>query len=848
MVFERCHENLSRLHLNIEKNSTYFIPYDNAKEAFMGNRNKSAYFCSLSGNDWKCKFFSSFDEIEEDLLYFDADVSLWGKATVPSTFQKEGFIEEKYIGNTHPFPIDVPFVPKENPTALFIKDIELEETEEKDYYAFFEGISSAFYLYVNGEFVGFNGITHSTTKFNITEHIKNGTNRIAIIVLSFCVGNYLDILNEFSFSGIFSDAYLLERPKYHIEDIDVTFSIAENFSSAEFKLQLKGGSNEDTFITFFDPEGIKIGTIIPNDNGEVNYIIESPFLWSAETPDLYTILIESQDEFIPLKIGLKKISFDDGLKINNREIPLKGATYHNFDYNLGYIINHDRLISDLMDMKRNNINCIKTAHPLEPRFYEICDRLGFYVINSLGVKVNDKTEFILNDMDFKGAFIEIITRAWSTEKNFCSVIGWDLGFDNSYENIREIEHYLPLLSEHLGILNENFPIWYHGENSLLTNYNDATPALKGLKEKYSPIKIEEIDKKSGEFKITNNYDFIYLSRLHGKYEIAKNGKIIENGNLDLLVAPPKSETNIKINYNLDADGIYTLRIFFLWESLSESLPYLYEISSKQFMIKKEPKFIGIPPSEDKTSFIESNSKIRIFGKRFDYEFSKIKGGFTTLIYRGTSLIKEPLIITNKFNSLEYYPREISVDEDKKGIRIDVEFSLAKMGEKAKYKGICSYFIDGDGNIKISAKPKNCENFEVYFKTASDNEFGNLEYFGFGPDIKDDSFGTLGDLGLYKTKLQNEFLSLSKFNYKESNRDAYWFAILNNNRSGMQICDFNGFEFSVASNSDDLRDANIEEIAKNFYPKIHFGAPIENSQFILKPFSREDNLFKLSLYK
>ena len=818
MIFERCHENLSRLHLNTEKNRAYYIPYSNAKAAFLGNRNNSDYLNLLSGKDWKLKTFSSFLEIDDSLLYFDADISTWGNTTVPSTLEQEGL----YPLNTTdilPFPIDAPFVPKSNPTAIFIKDFNIEElNEEKQTYLIFEGISSSFYLYINGEFVGYNQVSHSISEFNITEYLQKGQNRIAVVNLKWCSGSYLEKNN---FSGIFRDVYLLERNKDHIKDITVSYELSDNLNLAEIKINLETQRAIDIFITLFNPEGEKVGTIIPQDDGSASFLIDEPILWSAETPDLYTILIEAEEEFVPIKIGLKKVDFEgEEVRINNIPVSLKGVHYNDFNKNTDSIPSYNKTITALTQMKRNNINCIKTDYPLSPRFYELCDRLGFYVINTFEIFIDNKTEFILNDAKWEAPIIDRALRVLENFKNNTCILSFNIPFDDSYNNINQLMEFIKIKDVNKIFYSNDFINWCDDSKTL-----------------YCPIKIEEIDATVGDFRITNLYDFIFLSRLKGKYEITRYGKVIDSGELDILPLAPKDAMDIHIPIKEDLDGICYIRIFFLWESLSESIPYDTEIASKQFMILNNPKFIITPASEEKTSFIGTDSKIRIFGKRFDYEFSKIKGGFTNLIYRGTSLINKPLIPTG-LDGLKYYPKEINCQEDGWGLKITVSYFLSKEGEKPEIFGDIVYLIDGDGNIKIQTEQRGTDTPYIYFETYMDSEFLNLEFFG----------NNMSDItGHHKIKLQTEALECIKTELESHYTNASWFAIFNTNRSGMLITDFNGFDFSPLKIDNIDKTKSLNDITKSIFPSLKFGKMEPAGNFTIKPFSREDNLWKLALY-
>ena len=241
MKFKQYHKSLENLHVGTEKPRAYFIPYDSLEDALSGDRNNSYYLTNLCG-EWKFKYFESFEDIDETLYEGDYNAEPLESVPVPGMVQLYGLPEitdtPLYSNLKYPFSVDPPHVPEDNPCAFHIRDFEVsEEMLERDNILTFEGVSSCFYVWVNGEFVGYSQVTHCTSEFNISKFLKKGTNRICVLVVKWCDGSYLEDQDYFRFTGIFREVYILSRNKVRLTDVYIRQNVSEDLSKCTLNIE-----------------------------------------------------------------------------------------------------------------------------------------------------------------------------------------------------------------------------------------------------------------------------------------------------------------------------------------------------------------------------------------------------------------------------------------------------------------------------------------------------------------------------------------------------------------------------------------------------------------------------------
>lgn len=448
--FQLFHENPSVLHVGCEPERSYYIPYATRKEADKGESSRVYY---LSGPTWRFKYYESFSDIFKEGEGLDCEEEGMNFITVPSCWQMEGYDNHQYTNVRYPIPVDPPYVPAKNPCGYYIREFEAREEDlDSRWFLNFEGVDSCFYLWVNDEFVGYSQVSHCTSEFEVTNYLREGGNEIQVIVLKWCDGTYLEDQDKLRMSGIFRDVYLIRRPKSFLRDYFVRQEFSEDFSRCDITVDLSIEGNARVSGTLMTPTGRKLQKVDERD-GKLTFQVISPDLWNAESPSIYTLLLESGDEWIPQRIGLRKVEIKDGVVLlNGVAIKFRGVNRHETDPDRGFAISREMAFLDLVIMKRSNINAIRTSHyPDAPWFPEMCADLGFYMIDEadveshgMGVKYGSYESYFdsfpdaADDPQFKDAIMDRVRRLVMRDKNSPAVLIWSLGNESGFgENFEE---------------------------------------------------------------------------------------------------------------------------------------------------------------------------------------------------------------------------------------------------------------------------------------------------------------------------------------------------------------------------------------------------------------------------
>ena len=284
MIIEPFHKQLGKIHIGCEKPRSYFIPYQSAALAKKADSTKSAYFKTLCG-EWNFRFFDSFEKINGDLISIDENVGVGeDRISVPSNWQMyldKGYDVPQYTNIRYPFPKDPPHIPDDNPCGLYTREFSVTENFcERELYLNFEGVDSCFYVFINGQFVGFSTVSHSTSEFAVSKFIKPGKNRIQVLVVKWCAESYIEDQDMWRMSGIFREVYLLARAKEHIRDVFVKGELSESLDKAVFKIdaEISGGKDFSYMLVSPDGEGIDEGEC----DGKAEIGVDNPTLWSCE--------------------------------------------------------------------------------------------------------------------------------------------------------------------------------------------------------------------------------------------------------------------------------------------------------------------------------------------------------------------------------------------------------------------------------------------------------------------------------------------------------------------------------------------------------------------------------------
>ncbi len=379
---------------------------------------------------------------EWNFAYFDRDIDVpekiekWDKIPVPSCWQLHGYENPNYTNINYPYPVDPPYVPDDNPCGVYEREFEIEKKWGRLYFVF-EGVASCAYLTINDKYVGFTQGSHLQAEFDITDYVCEGTNKVTVKVLKWCCGSYLEDQDCFRFNGIFRDCYVLQRPENHIDDIEMIPN------DKEISVKLDGQAQ----VSIYKGEELLVNTQMENT---FTYAVENPVLWNAEKPFLYKVVFERAGEVITLKAGLRKVEISDKyeLLINGVSVKLHGVNHHDTSKYRGWCQSDEELRQDLLLMKDLNINCVRTAHyPPTPKFIEMCDEIGLYVICETDIETHgflrrypnvpyhfDPEDNIwpCSNMEWKAEHIERMERMVEYFKNNVSIIMWSTGNESAH--------------------------------------------------------------------------------------------------------------------------------------------------------------------------------------------------------------------------------------------------------------------------------------------------------------------------------------------------------------------------------------------------------------------------------
>lgn len=447
------HKSLDVLHFGCENNHAYFIPFADKESAMTLPRDESPYFKSLCG-EWAFKYYPSVDLITDPMAVTFLDNE---RIDVPMNWQYalgRGYDTPHYTNTNYPYPVDPPHVPNENPAGVYARTFTVTPAElrGKDMILGFEGVDSCFYLYVNGSFVGYSQVSHSTSEFNVTDLLHAGENEVRLVVLKWCDGSYLEDQDMYRASGIFREVYLLARDMARVEDIFVHTQLSDDFSSADISVDIKTTSAADVSMSLFDASGSELlsSAVSCTDDSTVSLgTLVSPALWCDEDPYLYTLVIASGSEVISLPVGIRKIEIRGNvILINGKAVKARGVNRHDSHPILGHATPMDHVLRDILMVKRYNGNMIRTSHyPNDPRFYELCDRLGVYVVDETdlechGIGIYRNRNELTSNPEWLAAYLDRAERMLERDKNHPSIIIWSVGNESgSGENHEHMSKY-----------------------------------------------------------------------------------------------------------------------------------------------------------------------------------------------------------------------------------------------------------------------------------------------------------------------------------------------------------------------------------------------------------------------
>ena len=449
MLVPRFYEDLNVMHDKTMPARTYYIPASVRMNDLVEHRERSDRFQLLNG-EWKFQYYNSIYDVTESFYEKGYDVSGFDQVTVPGVWQMDGYDTHQYTNIRYPFPFDPPYVPQDIPCGAYVHNFEYHR-EEKASKAFlnFEGVDSCFYVWVNGAYAGYSQVPHATSEFDVTDLLNEGENTLAVLVLKWCDGSYLEDQDKFRMSGIFRDVYLLKRPETTIRDYYITTDVEKD--SVVVKLDMHFSEPVETKVTIEDKYGAVVARGEAAENGVLELTVLNPVLWNAENPYLYQVILTMPDEVIVDRIGFRTIEIKDKVVyFNGEKIKFRGVNRHDSDPETGFVINARQIKKDLMLMKQHNFNAIRSSHyPNAPYFYQMCDEYGFMVIDEADIEAHgpfmlyrkedtDRNRFqhwnekIADDPAWEKAIVDRVRLMVQRDKNRPSIIMWSMGNESAY--------------------------------------------------------------------------------------------------------------------------------------------------------------------------------------------------------------------------------------------------------------------------------------------------------------------------------------------------------------------------------------------------------------------------------
>ncbi len=503
MVVPRYYEDLSILHDNTMPARAYYIPASQRRDDLAENRENSDRMQMLNG-EWDFKYFESIYEVPDVFYEISYDTSGFEKISVPGIWQMAGYDSHQYTNIRYPFPFDPPYVPQDIPCGAYVHIFSYQK-DEKAPKAFlnFEGVDSCFYVWLNGVYVGYSQVSHAVSEFDVTSLLQEEENQLAVLVLKWCDGSYLEDQDKFRMSGIFRDVYLLKRPERAVRDYRITTKMAEG--NAAVKVDICFSEPVDTRVTIEDRYGAVAAEGRISEDGLLELSLSNPVLWNTENPYLYTIILAAENEVIVDHIGFRTIEIRENvIYFNGEKIKFRGVNRHDSDPETGFVIRAEQIKADLTLMKEHNFNAIRSSHyPNAPYFYQMCDKYGFLVIDEADIEAhgpfmlyrredtddnrfNRWNEMIADHPAWEQTILDRIQLMVQRDKNRPCIVMWSMGNESAYgcnfeKSLEWTKKFDPdRLTQYESARYRNYSVTYNYEN--LDLYSRMYPSLAEISE------------------------------------------------------------------------------------------------------------------------------------------------------------------------------------------------------------------------------------------------------------------------------------------------------------------------------------------------------------------------------
>ena len=503
MIVPRYYENLNVLHENTQPARAYYVPASCRMDDLVEHREGSDRLQLLNGK-WKFQYFKSIYDVKDAFYEMGYDTGAFDEIEVPGVWQMAGYDTHQYTNIRYPFPFDPPYVPQDIPCGAYVHTFSYaKDVDAAKAFLNFEGVDSCFYVWINGEYVGYSQVSHMTGEFDVTDILKEGENTIAVLVMKWCDGSYLEYQDKFRMSGIFRDVYILKRPECAIRDYRITTSVLKE--KAEVKLDLSFYQETAVKVTIEDRNGVVVAEGQAEHDGAFTFEIIQPTLWNTENPYLYTLILQSENETIVDHIAVRTIEIKDKvIYFNGQKIKFRGVNRHDSDPVTGFTVDVEKIKKDLTLMKQHNFNAIRSSHyPNAPYFYQMCDKYGFMVCDEADIEAHgpymlyrkEDTDYnrfkkwnekIADNPEWEAAILDRVKRMVERDKNRFCIVMWSMGNESAYgcnfeKALAWTKQYDPSrITQYESARYRNYDVTYNYEN--LDLYSRMYPALSEIEE------------------------------------------------------------------------------------------------------------------------------------------------------------------------------------------------------------------------------------------------------------------------------------------------------------------------------------------------------------------------------
>ncbi|MCF7848755.1 MAG: hypothetical protein K9M45_07900, partial [Kiritimatiellales bacterium] len=436
-------DDVKVIQVNTEKPHATMMVYPSAKAALKADPEKSPWFESLNGK-WKFQWSENPEKRPTEFYQEFFDDSDWDDIPVPSNWQLQGYGVPVYKNMGLAFPKDAPNAPKEfNPVGSYRTEFKISKGwKARKIYLHFDGVDAAFYLWINGQKVGYSQGSRTPAEFDITKYVKPGKNLLAAEVYRFCDGSYLEDQDFWRLSGIFRDVYLFSTAPQHIRDFSVVTDLDKYYRDAELKVVAEVlNPNGSVEMELFDADGKSVVKKAAKATGSVAFSVPvaAPKKWTAETPNLYKLLLTLKDadgktvEVIPQRVGFRETEIrGESFLVNGEPILLKGVNRHEHNPDMGHVVTRETMMRDIVLFKKYNINAVRTSHYANhPLWFELCDQYGIYVMDEANLEThfagNNSKNLVANGPEWKEQMVDRMRRMVSRDRNYACVIIWSMG-------------------------------------------------------------------------------------------------------------------------------------------------------------------------------------------------------------------------------------------------------------------------------------------------------------------------------------------------------------------------------------------------------------------------------------